>query len=49
MGIANGTPGSLGTPVGNHCVIQWLHRSGLLQIKLAWSGPCTETSLTPLI
>jgi len=29
-------------------VIQWLHWSGPLEIRVAWSGPWTETSLTPL-
>ena len=28
--------------------MQWFHWSGPLQIKYAWSGPGTETSLTPL-
>jgi len=28
--------------------IQWLHWSGPLEIKFAWSGPWTEASLTPL-
>jgi len=29
-------------------VTKWLHWSGPLEIKFAWSGPWTETSLTPL-
>jgi len=29
----------------NQGVIQWLHWSSLLEIKFAWSGPWTETSL----
>ena len=33
----------------NQGVIQWLHWSGPLEIKLAWSGPWTSTSLTPLL
>jgi len=33
----------------NQDVVQWLHWSGPLEIKFAWSGPWTETSLTPLI
>jgi len=28
--------------------MQWFHWSGPLQIKYAWNGPGTETSLTPL-
>jgi len=30
-------------------VIQWLHWYGPLEIKFAWIGPWTETSLTPLV
>ena len=33
----------------NKGVIQWLYWSGPLEIKFAWSGPWTETSLTPLV
>jgi len=29
-------------------VIEWLHWTHPPEIKLAWSGPWTETSLTPL-
>jgi len=29
--------------------MQWFHWSGPLQIKYAWSGPGTETSLTLVI
>jgi len=29
-------------------VMQWLHWSGPLEIKFAWIGPWTVTSLTPL-
>jgi len=32
----------------NQGVIQWLHWSGPLEIKFAWIGPWTETSLTLL-
>jgi len=32
----------------NKGVIQWLHWFGPFEIKFAWSGPWTETSLTPL-
>jgi len=33
----------------NKGVKQWLHWFGPLEIKFAWSGPWTETSLTPLL
>jgi len=33
----------------NQGVIQWFHWSGPLEIKYAWSGPGTETSLTALL
>jgi len=29
----------------NQGVMQWFHWSGALEIKYAWSGPWTETSL----
>jgi len=32
----------------NQGVMQWLQWSGPLAIKYVWSGPRTETSLTPL-
>jgi len=32
----------------NHGVLHWLRWSGPLEIKFAWTGPWTETSLTPL-
>jgi len=33
----------------NQGVVHWLCWSGPLEIKFAWSGPWTETSLTPLL
>jgi len=32
----------------NQGVLHRLHWPGPLEIKFVWSGPCTETSLTPL-